>query len=118
MRVHLPDDKGTTKFELATRFSKATGKKHPDTVAPKVDKESMYLWALYREATEGRQDVRTLPYAELDAWLRVTGRSLTRFELNALRAIDRAFCLAYIEVKNGRSKPSDSNQDRGRSKGR
>jgi len=117
VRVHLPDDKGATKYELAQRFSKSTGKKHPDTIAPEVDKEAEYLWGLYREATESRADIKSLAWTELDSWLRVTQRTLTRFELNALRAIDRAFCLEYIEVKNGRSKPQNSDSNRRYTKG-
>lgn len=117
MRVHLPGENGATKFDLAQRFSKATGRQHPDCVAPKLDAECAYLWGIYREATESRAEIRSLEWTELDAWLRVTGRTLTRFELNALRAIDRAFCMKYIEEKNGRSNPQNSDSNRRHKKG-
>lgn len=117
MRVHLPNEKGATKFELASRFAKATGKKHPDCTPPEVEKDAAYLWGLYREMSEGRKGHDTVEWKEIDAWLNVTKRKLSRFELNALRAIDRAFCMKYIEEKNGRSNPQNSDSNR-RRKGR
>jgi hypothetical protein len=63
---------------------KATGRM-PDGLAKWVDKpqEVMYLWNWLCEMAF------PLSFSELEAWMRVTGRSLTKVEITAIAELDR-----------------------------
>lgn len=95
--LRLPDEKGVTKLSSLTRFSKKTGKPHPDLKPPKVDPSVMYLWRWFLDLDESRDENKPIPNTELQAWMQINHRTLTRWQVEALRAIDHIWRFTHAK---------------------
>jgi hypothetical protein len=113
LELRFPDKNGATKLETLTRFSKKTGKRHPDLEPPKVEAAFSYLFNIFRELDECRSETRPVSFVEIDAWQRVNDRKLSRFEVRFIKQIDRAWLNKWHELKakNGHSTTSDKGRN-------
>jgi hypothetical protein len=101
--MHMPDEQGATRHQQLTRFQQATGKAHPDLTPPDVPAEAGHVWRWFMDLNNGRQagDL-PLTWEAVDAWARLTGRSLTAWEVDALRRMDTAWLRAGAEERRRR----------------
>lgn len=86
IRLSKPVSGGTqSRLSHLEAVWKATGTK-PQELAdlPDPPEELMYLWHWLGD------QVHPMSYAELEGWARLTGRSLSRWEVEALIQLDRA----------------------------
>lgn len=61
---------------------------------PEIPIKAKYLLRLYGDLSQGRQSgfsANPISSVELQAWLNLTGRSLNDWEIQTLRAMDRAY---------------------------
>lgn len=67
----------------------------PEQLKPlQVPIKVKYLLRLYSDLAQGRQNgmsANPISATEIKAWLEITGRTLSNWELQTLRAIDRGF---------------------------
>lgn len=67
----------------------------PEQLKPvDVPVKAKYLLRLYSDLAQGRQNgmsANPISATEIKAWLDITGRNLSNWELHTLRAIDRGF---------------------------
>jgi hypothetical protein len=61
--------------------------------AEKCPESLAYIWLWFCEMFNGEH----LPYTEIQAWSNLTKRSLSAFEVDLLRSLERS----YWKVKNG-----------------
>lgn len=108
--MHLADKQGNTKYELLTRFSKKTGKQHPDLDFPEVNDMAMYLWDWYMELNSQRTSngfgQNPITFLDIQAWANLTKRFPLAWEVKAIRTMDTMW-LNEI-AKNRDSQTSDS----------
>lgn len=108
MKLHTPDERGATKFQLLSRFSENTGKWHPDLVAPDIDPSLVYLWNWFAELCGGRSWAGSGPgplsYLEIEAWARLTKRAITSFEVQCIKALDKIYLTHHLGAAANKSK--------------
>jgi hypothetical protein len=72
------------------------------SVAPKLPKEAAHIWAAYCQLDATRASgfgPGPILFTEIEAFLRVTGVALRRWEIMAIRAIDMAYMQHYAEAQ-------------------
>lgn len=74
-----------TKFETLTEIQRRTGTFFDDLIPPELPEELHYLWMQFIEIRKGAV---AIGYAELDAYQRVTGCTLSPFESEIMLKID------------------------------
>lgn len=63
-----------------------------ELVPPEVNKRALYLVGLFFDLSQGRQNgmaTNAISCTEILSWLKVTGRTLSAWELETLRKMDR-----------------------------
>lgn len=86
---------GSTLREIAHSVLKQT-KRWPATIPEErmLPEASSYLWDWYKDLARGRGSsgfgLSPLSWSDIDAWCRLTGVTLERWELEVLKRIDSA----------------------------
>jgi hypothetical protein len=108
--MHLADKQGNTKYDLLSKFSKKTGKTHPDLVFPDLDEMAMYLWEWFQELNSQRTSngfgQNPITFLDIQAWANLTKRFPLAWEVKAIRTMDSMW-LSEI-AKNRDSQTSDT----------
>lgn len=100
--MHTADDQGRLRIQTLRLFSERTGKPHDALKAPEVNPAGAYLWQWFRELDSSG----SLTHQELQAWAHMTDRRPHRWEIDALRLIDKTCAAAVIA---NRPKPKATN---------
>lgn len=93
---------GLSLREHLEAVQRQTGRTPPELVGPELLPACQDWWTWWHELAEGRQQglaLSTFAWAEIDAWARLTRRDIGPFDIDALRAIDRAFTEANTSDK-------------------
>ena len=108
--MHLTDKQGNTKYDLLTKFSKKTGKTHPDLAFPELDDMAMYLWEWFMELNSQRTSngfgLNPITFLDIQAWANLTNRFPLAWEVKAIRFMDTIWITEY--AKNRDSQTSDT----------
>jgi len=108
--MHLADQQGNTKYDLLTKFSQKTGKRHPDLAFPEIDEMAMYLWEWFMELNAQRTSngfgQNPIQFVDIQAWANLTNRFPLAWEVKAIRTIDTMW-LSEI-AKNRDSQKTDT----------
>lgn len=100
LSLRIPDKKGITKLQSLARFEKATKKKHPGLVSPKIDPAYLYLFDCFLQLDESRETIENpIKFTEIDAWERVSDIKLSRYELQLIKQIDRHWITTYRKLR-------------------
>lgn len=99
------DGDGVSLREKAGRLLQTTGRT-PDTLRdlPELPEHAAHVWRWFHDLHHSRTSngfgPNPIPYAEIDAWARLTGTHPKPWEVNALKRMD----LIYLEVNAAKPK--------------
>lgn len=94
MKLNTRQQDGATLRQHLEIVYKRTKVKPNELIQPQIANSVKYLLRLYSDLAQGRQTgmgANPLSAIEIQAWLNLTDRKLSNWELNTLRAMDRAF---------------------------
>lgn len=81
----------------------ATGRTPPELVTPPAPAGAAHLLAWFADLAAGRgvgyMAPLPLSYSEMEAWARLTGRTLTPWEVLVLRRLDNAYLATWNEAQ-------------------
>lgn len=99
VELDMPRKNGTTLRGHLEQVERATGRRQIEH--PEIPLEGMHLWEWFWELNQGRSGgfgPEPLPFAEIEAWSRLSRTSLTVWEVGALKRMDRAYLHAAAEM--------------------
>jgi hypothetical protein len=85
---------GCTLREHLEAVYKATKRKPEQLEQPELPNKVKHILRLYGDLSQGRQfgfSANPISSIEIQAWLNITDRTLSNWEIQTLRAIDRAY---------------------------
>ena len=68
------------------------GRPLPELESPSLPDWMLYLWGWFVELHEGRQRNDPLSWSDIYAWVRLTGRRVTPWELHCIKRVDLKWC--------------------------
>lgn len=102
--MHFPDNQGNTKFDLLSKFSKKTGKQHPDLKPPVINNEILYIWDWFIELNSQRTSngygANPIQYIDIQAWSTLTKKNITAWEVKAIRYMDNIWLSETAKIKD------------------
>lgn len=94
MKLNAKQQDGATLRQHLEAVYKRTKVKPEELIQPALPNSVKYLLRLFADLSHGRQNgmgANSITCLELQAWLNLTDRKLSNWEINTLRAMDRAF---------------------------
>lgn len=87
---------GSTKRDHLKIVANATGKVPVELqYQPELPESAAYVWDWFLDLNSGRTasmaGLNAISYLEIQAWADITGEQLARWEVVAIKALDRAF---------------------------
>lgn len=86
---------GVSLGEKLAHVEQTTGRRPPELDGPAVPFQLAHLLDWFRELNTGRTGngfgANPLSWGEIDAWIRLTGRTVRDWEIGLLRALDQKY---------------------------
>lgn len=106
--MHIADDQGNTKFDLLTKFSERTGKKHPDLIEPEVNEFVLYVWEWFIELNSQRTSngfgSNPIQFIDIKSWAELNQRLIKPWEVKAIRRLDNTWLSEMAKIKDSKNK--------------
>lgn len=80
----MPAEDGATLRDHYDQIERATGKRPPEARGPELPAAAAHLWHWFRELRAGDTKIT---HQEIEAWSRLNGITLERWEVRALRLL-------------------------------